>query len=52
MPFVLGTIFTLNDPASMSKVFQSPYGLAILGAAMSFQFLGGFIIWKILNIKM
>ncbi len=52
MPFVLGIIFTLNDPASMEKVFRSPIGLLMVGAALFLQFLGGALIWKILNIKL
>jgi tight adherence protein B len=51
MPFVLLLMFTVSDPKTMEGLFKKPIGLIMLFAAMGLVFLGGFVMSKIIKIK-
>jgi tight adherence protein B len=51
MPFAIGLIYYVTDPPSMEKMFTEPLGLAFFFAALFLDCLGGFIIMKIVKIK-
>lgn len=50
-PYVLIALFTINDPASMMKAFQHPVGILLMIMAFVLNLIGGFIILKIVKIK-
>jgi tight adherence protein B len=51
MPFGLGGIYFVTDPASMERVFAHPLGIALMIAAMVLDGIGFFVILKIVKIK-
>lgn len=51
MPFAMTAIFSSSDPEAMSKVFSHPVGWIMLGLALILDLIGGFVILKIINIK-
>lgn len=51
MPFLLGFVYYLQDPASMSLLFTKPIGWVLLIVALGFDFAGFFVIMKIVKIK-
>ena len=51
LPFGLGVILNLINPGYMSELFKNPIGIAIIGAALINQFLGIYIISKIVKIE-
>ncbi len=51
MPFLLGLVYFLQDPASMSMLFTKPIGWVLLILALGFDFAGFFVIMKIVKIK-
>ncbi|MBP9674733.1 MAG: type II secretion system F family protein [Bacteriovoracaceae bacterium] len=51
MPFALGTLYALSDPQSMVPLFTTPLGIIMLVVALGFNLLGGYIILKIVDIK-
>lgn len=51
MPFALGGIFALSDPASMAPLFNTAIGLIMLGAAIFLDLLGLFFIFKVVKIE-
>lgn len=52
MPFAIGTIYAVSDPESMVPLFTTPIGLLFLVIALLLDFAGGFIILKIVKIKL
>jgi tight adherence protein B len=51
MPFVMGLIYYLSDPKSMEPLFTTPIGFVFLAVALGFNLSGGFVILKIVKIK-
>lgn len=51
MPFAMGAYFAANDPASMAPLVETWVGRIILVAALVLDLLGGFLILKIVKIK-
>jgi tight adherence protein B len=51
MPYALGLIYYVQDPASMAPMFTSLIGLVMLFAAVLFDIAGIFVIMKIVKIK-
>lgn len=51
MPFLLGLVYYLQDPASMTPLFTTPLGLVFLFAAVLLDFAGIYVIMKIVKIK-
>ena len=52
MPYFIGGIYALSDPKSMVPLFTTPLGIAMLIAALFFDLIGGFVILKIVKIKL
>lgn len=51
LPFGLVAMFYFSDPEFIMPLFRQPLGWAILGVALTLQFTGGFMIYKIIQIK-
>lgn len=51
MPFAIGVIYYVTDPPSMERLFSEPLGLVFVFAALLLDCLGGFIIMKIVKIR-
>ncbi|MBC7715270.1 MAG: type II secretion system F family protein [Rhizobacter sp.] len=51
MPFMLGLVYYLQDPASMTPLFTTPIGLVMLFLALCLDFAGFYVIMKIVKIK-
>ena len=51
MPFAMGIIYYISDPASMEQMFVTKIGWFMLILALIFDLAGGFIILKIVKIK-
>lgn len=51
MPFLLGFVYFLQDPNSMTPLFTTPIGLVMLFFALAFDFAGIYVIFKIVKIK-
>ena len=51
MPFALAAVLYSVDPERIAPMFTTIPGWALLLIMMSLQFLGGFTIWKIVQIK-
>jgi tight adherence protein B len=51
MPWAICGIFTLNDPEMMMPMFTHPLGWAALTLALLFDLAGGYVILKIVKIK-
>lgn len=51
MPFALGAILYTIDPERIAPMFSTIPGWILLLAMMTLQFLGGFTIWKIVQVK-
>jgi tight adherence protein B len=51
MPYALGFIYYVQDPASMTPLFTKPLGLVMLFIAVGLDSLGIFVIMKIVKIK-
>ncbi len=51
MPFAIGLIFASSDPEGMKLMFTTPLGWAALGAVLLLDLAGGFVILKIVKIK-
>ncbi|MBC7427244.1 MAG: type II secretion system F family protein [Bacteriovorax sp.] len=51
MPFMLGFVYYLQDPDSMTPLFTTPLGLVMLFVALAFDFAGIYVIMKIVKIK-
>ena len=51
MPFVMGLLYYLSDPKSMEPMFTHPLGMVLLGVALVFNLTGGFVILKVVKIK-
>ena len=52
MPFLLGIIFAVSDPATMSNLVTTPVGWVFIVLALVLDFIGLFFIMKIVKIKM
>lgn len=52
MPFLLGIVYFLSDPNSMTPLFTTPLGLVMLFIALIFDLAGIYVIMKIVKIKM
>ncbi len=52
MPYFIGGIYALSDPKSMVPLFTTPIGLLMLVIALMFDLAGGFVILKIVKIKL
>jgi tight adherence protein B len=51
MPFAMGAMFTISDPASMAPLFDTIIGNLILVLALGLDLVGGYFILKIVDIK-
>ena len=51
MPFALGGILYTIDPARITPMFTTIPGWALLTTMMTLQFIGGYTIWKIVQVK-
>lgn len=51
MPFALAAILYAMDPERIAPMFTTVPGWILLMAMMTLQFIGGFTIWKIVQIK-
>lgn len=51
MPYGIGMIYFVSDPDSVTPMFTEPLGIALTIVAMMFDFAGGFVIMKIVKIK-
>lgn len=51
MPFVMGAYFASSDPKFVPLLFDSIVGNLVLIAALSLNFIGGFLMWKVIQIK-
>lgn len=51
MPFAIGGIYAASDPDSMVPLFTTPLGIIMLLVALAFDLAGGFVILKIVKIK-
>lgn len=51
MPFLIGTVYFISDPDTMKLLFTNPIGIILLLLAVGLDFAGGFVILKIIRIK-
>lgn len=51
MPYMLGFVYFLQDPASMTPLFTTPIGLIMLFLAVALDLIGIWVIMKIVKIK-
>ncbi|MBK23671.1 MAG: hypothetical protein CME70_06660 [Halobacteriovorax sp.] len=51
MPWLLGAVYTISDPASMKPLFTHPLGIIALLIAVALDLVGLWVIMKIVNIK-
>lgn len=51
MPYLLGLVYFLQDPGSMTPMFTTPIGLLMLFLAVGFDLAGIYVIMKIVKIK-
>ena len=51
MPYMLGFVYFLQDPNSMTPLFTTPLGLIMLFVALIFDIAGIYVIMKIVKIK-
>ena len=51
MPYLLGMVYYLQDPDSMTPLFTTPLGFIMLIVAVGFDLLGIYVIMKIVKIK-
>lgn len=51
MPYLLGFVYFLQDPNSMTPLFTTPIGLVMLFVAVGFDIAGIYVIMKIVKIK-
>lgn len=51
MPYMLGFVYFLQDPNSMTPLFTTPIGLIMLFVALIFDIAGIYVIMKIVKIK-
>jgi tight adherence protein B len=51
MPFLIGVIYFVSDPNSMTRMFTTPLGIVLTIVALAFDFAGLFVILKIVKIK-
>ena len=51
MPYGIGLIYFISDPDSVKPMFTHPLGIILTLVALAFDFAGGFVIMKIVKIK-
>ena len=51
MPYGIGAIYFISDPESVKPLFTHPLGIAMTITAFIFDLAGGFVIMKIVKIK-
>lgn len=51
MPYLLGVVYFIQDPQSMTPLFTTPIGLIMLLLAVGFDLAGIYVILKIVKIK-
>ena len=51
MPYAMFAMFYFSDPAFLEPMFNEPIGWALIAAALTLQMMGGFMIYKIIQIK-
>jgi tight adherence protein B len=51
MPWLLGIVYTISDPASMMPLFTTPLGIIMLIMAITLDFVGLWVIMKVVKIK-
>lgn len=51
MPFAMAAIYTASDPKSMLPLIENPLGIILLVLALGLNLAGGFVILKIVKIK-
>jgi tight adherence protein B len=51
MPYAMFAMFYFSDPAFLMPMFKNPIGWLLIAAALTLQMIGGFMIYKIVQIK-
>jgi len=51
MPFALGAVFGISDPASMAPMFNTVLGLIMFSVALIFDLVGLYFIFKVVKIE-
>lgn len=51
MPYAMIAMFYFSDPDFLTPMFQEPIGWALIAVALTLQMMGGFMIYKIIQIK-
>lgn len=51
MPYAMFAMFYFSDPAFLQPMFDQPLGWLLIGVALALQMTGGFMIYKIVQIK-
>lgn len=51
MPYAMFAMFYFSDPAFLEPMFNEPIGWALIAVALTLQMIGGFMIYKIIQIK-
>jgi tight adherence protein B len=51
MPYAMMAMFYFSDPEFLAPMFHEPIGWALIAVAFTLQMLGGFMIYKIIQIK-
>jgi len=51
MPYAMFAMFYFSDPAFLEPMFNEPIGWALIAIALTLQMIGGFMIYKIIQIK-
>ena len=51
MPYAMFAMFYFSDPAFLEPMFNEPIGWILIAVALTLQMMGGFMIYKIIQIK-
>jgi tight adherence protein B len=51
MPFMMIAMFYFSDPGFLEPMFSSAIGWVLFGVAFTLQLVGGFLIYKLIQIK-
>jgi tight adherence protein B len=51
MPFLMLLMFSVSDPESVAPLFNTIVGGVVLFAALGLDMIGGFLMWKVIQIK-
>lgn len=51
MPFLMLLMFSISDPESVAPLFNTAIGIVVLVVAIGFDLVGGYFMWKVIQIK-